>query len=307
MRRWKTRISRVLAATIAAVQIFGTALPARAAEENVQTQGQTSQSQIHYVAFGDSITDGDHTYVNMVGSYLKTQYGQCEVTNLGVDGMQSKDLKEVLVNSSNPWHAIAVAQLSDADIVTLDIGSNDILVTAYEVMADCFGCSVDQLGSVISGWSERLSSQNFWVRMKAYMEALPIAYSLHNELYNGKKMKQAVSSYESNYAAILEAIKQMAPGASIYVGNLYNPFHNTPSTYIGSYEVLNMETVSKQYVLQLNAIIDRQSAGCTVVDLYNTINDNKYLLGDPDNYDYNPHPNQTGHRAIADKFIAAMK
>lgn len=153
MRRWKTRISRVLAATIAAVQIFGTALPARAAEENVQTQAQTSQSQIHYVAFGDSITDGDHTYVNMVGNYLKTQYGQCEVTNFGVDGMQSKDLKEVLVNSSNPWHAIAVAQLSDADIVTLDIGSNDILVTAYEVMADCFGCSIDQLGSVISGWS----------------------------------------------------------------------------------------------------------------------------------------------------------
>ena len=307
MRKWKSLTCKVLAGIIMAAQICTTALPVMAAEESVQEQEQTKQSTVHYVALGDSITAGDSSYVNMVGNYLKTQYGQCEVTNLGVDGIQSSDLKDVLVNTSNPYHAMAVAKLSDADIITLDIGSNDILVTAYGVMADCFGCRPDELGSVIAGWSARLSSQNVWVRMKAYLEALPIAYSLHNELYNGKTMKQTVTNYESNYAEILKALRQIAPQAKVYVGNLYNPFHNMPSVYLGSYEVLNVETVSKQYIVQFNAIIDKQSAGCSVVDLYNTINSNRYLLGDPDNYDYNPHPNQTGHRAIADKFIAAMQ
>lgn len=299
MRRFKVQICKALVGIAAALQIFGAAMPVLAAEETPQ--------EIHYVALGDSITAGDSTYVNMVGNFLKGQYDGCEVTNLGVDGIQSGDLKEVLLNTSNPYHAVMCAELKNADIITLDIGSNDILVAAYGVMADCFGCDESELGSVISAWSARLSTKNVFQLMKAYWQALPIAYSLHNELYNGKAMKQAVSDFETNYVAILKALRQIAPNAKIYVGNLYNPFHNTPSIYLGSFEVLNMETLAKQYVLQLNAIIEKQSTGCVIVDLYNTINANKYLQGDPDNYDYNPHPNQTGHRAIADKFIAAMR
>ena len=307
MRNFKVQICKVLVGIAATVQIFGTAMPVLAAEETVQPVAESANSSIHYVALGDSITAGDSSYVNMVGDYLKQQYGGCEVTNLGVDGMQSGDLKEVLVNASNPYHAAVCAQLSDADIITLDIGSNDIMLTAYAVMADCFGCQPSELDSVIAAWSARLSTDNFLQRMKAYWEALPIAYSLHNELYNGKTMKQAVSNYEANYVAILKTLDQIAPDAKVYVGNLYNPFHDIPSVYLGSFEVLNIETLSKQYVLQLNAIIDKKSSGCTVVDLYNTITSSKYLLANPDNYDYNPHPNQTGHRAIADKFIAAMR
>ena len=76
---------------------------------------------------------------------------------------------------------------------------------------------------------------------------------------------------------------------------------------LGSYEFADLEELGKIYAPKLNVIIKNRANGNVVVDLYNTINSPKYIRGDAMNYNYDPHPNAEGQKAIAAKFIAAIK
>lgn len=310
MKKW---IQKILAGVLIAVQLGSLVVPfpSFAAEDTSSTSSETtsqnSVTSLKYVALGDSITAGDNTYVNMVGNYLKNRNGSCTVYNLGVGGLRSGDLLDAMTNSSHPAYQYVRTTIKGADVITLDIGSNDIFVTAYEVFAKCFGCETDQLGAVYESWCARLQSSNWFVRFVAYMQLLPIAQSIHEELYNGETMKDALEDFKSNYNAILQEIDKLAPNAKVYIGNLYNPYNGAPAVYLGSYEVVNLQTFTEKYFCAMNKHIANNSSGKKVVDLYSIFKDDTYLEADYATYNYDPHPNQAGQKEIANKFIAAMQ
>ena len=100
---------------------------------NVSSGDRISKS-VRYVALGDSIAKGyglsdpeTDSYVGLVGEYLEASYDYVFKANLGTNGLQSSQLLDILTNPDNKKYKKYHATLEDADIVTLSIGSNDLL------------------------------------------------------------------------------------------------------------------------------------------------------------------------------------
>ena len=150
---------RFIVAMIAAVA-FGLALPgcsqpaadtraapsARATATATPTEPASeppaSSPRLHYVALGDSLASGlggQPSYVDHYRRLLQEQTGRTvRLTNLGRPGWSSGQLLDALRSDSRFREAV-----SSADVVTWDIGGNDILRAALQSMAGaCRGDAV---------------------------------------------------------------------------------------------------------------------------------------------------------------------
>lgn len=311
MKKLKIWVSKALAGVMTLMCFVGNSAPlySQAAESSAPvTINETDNGNdvVHYVALGDSITIGD-SYVWKVSDYLKSTYGNCVTSNLAVDGWQSGQLLDALTNPANSCYSYMRYAISNADVITIDIGSNDLLQTTMQVIANCFSCDITQIGPVTAEWSNKFHTLSGWELYMHYLKAMVIARSINYELNSGSVIPAAISQFESNYKSIISVVSQLAPNAKIYIGNLYNPYVKAAVLYVGDYEVLNMERYAEVNLTKMNRIIANNAKGNVIVDLYNTINDPKYIIGDVANYDFNPHPNQDGQAAIAAKFISTMK
>ena len=96
--------------------------------------GDNVSTTIRYVALGDSIAYGygldnreEDSYVGLVKNYFEETYDYVVTANFGQNGMRSEELLDILTNSENENYRKYRATLSYADVVTLSIGSNDLL------------------------------------------------------------------------------------------------------------------------------------------------------------------------------------
>lgn len=98
------------------------------------SSGDRAASSVRYVALGDSIAHGyglsdpdNDSYAGQVRKYLEGRYESVFAANLGTDGQRSGQLLDILTNPENGKYRKYHATLQHADIVTLSIGSNDLL------------------------------------------------------------------------------------------------------------------------------------------------------------------------------------
>lgn len=98
------------------------------------SSGDKGSDSVRYVALGDSIAYGyglsdreKDSYVGQVGKYLGKKYDYVFEENFGTNGLRSEQLLDILTNPKNDQYNKYRATLQNADIVTLSIGSNDLL------------------------------------------------------------------------------------------------------------------------------------------------------------------------------------
>ena len=98
------------------------------------SSGDKVSESVRYVALGDSIAYGyglsdreSDSYVGQVGKYLEKKYDYVFEENFGTNGLRSDQLLDILTNPENEQYNKYRATLQHADIVTLSIGSNDLL------------------------------------------------------------------------------------------------------------------------------------------------------------------------------------
>lgn len=98
------------------------------------SSGDNVSTTIRYVALGDSIAYGygledkeDASYVGQVRQYFEQRYDYVVATNFGENGMRSDELLDILTNPRNNKYRKYRATLLYADVVTISIGSNDLL------------------------------------------------------------------------------------------------------------------------------------------------------------------------------------
>jgi lysophospholipase L1-like esterase len=158
------------------------------------------------VAIGDSITFGYHLELNqtkpspnafpsLIGN------GQFDVANLGVPGWTSADLLNAV--KTNP---VFKRSLKSADVVTLDIGSNDLLQAA--------------------GITQAIQNQT------------PVALTPDFQ----QKLLLAEKQYAFNLVAIIANIKKQTD-APIIVYNLYNPFGESSNPFQASLHQLGEQVI----------------------------------------------------------------
>lgn len=180
------RVSRYLLLTLLVFFIF-TPLNILAETAN--------KDELNYVALGDSLAAGIlNDLTQGIGYPAHIQAGIEEETpysvnldNRGVGGYTTIDVVEQLANNHNDIRE----ELTEADIITLDIGANDLLGKIDFDAIDPFDPE---------GFNELL--------IEAEREALPIV--------------------EENFDLILSDLRELNPEASIYVMGYYNGLYFLP-------------------------------------------------------------------------------
>ncbi|WP_367306818.1 SGNH/GDSL hydrolase family protein [Alicyclobacillus acidocaldarius] len=185
------------------------------------------------VALGDSITFGYNLGNNREPSplafpYLFAKKEGWRAVDLGVPGWTSGDLLQALKTDTALRSEVAAAQ-----VVTVDIGSNDLLLPALAM----------------------LPKGADWARVTPTSSQ---AATLSSELAQG------IQDVRSNLASILGLLHRYNPRATVIVYDLYNPFPASDPW---------LHRTAEAAIVAANAAIaaDAVSAGDPVADAYDTL------------------------------------
>ncbi len=162
--------------------------------------GEKVSSSVRYVALGDSIAKGyglrnpeEDSYVGQVCQYLEGEYDHVVATNFGVNGMDSDDLLDALTNPQNESYRKYRATLQYADIVTVSIGSNDLM---HLVKLDVDMQEYIENGDRMFREACKKFDVNFGEIIQVIRRVSPRAEVYVNNVYNPAK---GLSNYEHLY------------------------------------------------------------------------------------------------------------
>lgn len=245
--------------------------------------------EINYVAFGDSIAAGVRGGVGAPGSELRSDRGYTDdiaglLLNAGVlgsfdksycvSGMTAKALARNTAGLKDTSSSGALL-VKNADIVTLDIGANDLLGPFYAYAASLNSVMDFDLG-----------------------KASQILNRMIDDLYNGA----LGTDVQKNIETILRNILTANVNAKIFVMGLYNPLPvvsallgmdlNTPTQYFNTLVQKAIADVQAEYPM----------AGLSFVATFDAMSSSEGSLVMTD-----IHPTEDGYMVIADEFWKQIK
>lgn len=246
--------------------------------------GDYEHKIVNYVALGDSIASGyglddvrSESYVGRIAGVLEERYGAVHLVNFGRNGLRSEQLLDVLVNEKNEQYGEYRTELQKADLVTLSIGSNDLL--------------------------QYLSLDTDFEEFKKRGDQV---------------FTEACERFAQNIPRIIDAIHKQAPGAQLFVNNIYNPC-NDSSFAIAEKYIDNLDMMAETYIQKMNEGFASEevrsvfSSGTgndryTLVDVKKAFEktDEKLINMVFSWRNADPHPNKEGHRVIADEIISKI-
>jgi len=293
--------------------------------------GSAGAEQYDYVALGDSIAagyglEGFGAVAGESGELVFTVPDGCfpsiiagelgyKLANLAVSG---DDTAALLERMETEQYSRSVKA---AELITLTIGSNDILVPVMEKLAEKYmpvimerllqteadekteqeiqsADSVQQLFEVIQGLNDYLCSDEMAQVLDAQVE-----------------------QFKVNWNTIIDTLRAWNPDAVLIVTNYYNPYAmmNLNIGYIGLN--LNIGNMAQRYLDQMNAYItenERNGELYTVADVTETSTNVKLDMAalsgamfgaevDLTNaINLDPHPDAAGHVYFAEQIKAAL-
>lgn len=242
-------------------------------------KGGTEETMI-YVALGDSLTHGygladkqKDRFSAVIAHKLRADGYMCSEFNYGVDGLTSDGLLEML-------NAGQCSMTSRADLITIDIGANDVLHTA----------------SMLAAYA-------------LYDMAAPEDEyeSIQTELDN------SLDQYRSNFETLIDNIKRENPDARIICTTIYNPYKNLDMTIQVPDGEVSLSEYTDTVVTRLNNVMKEVAAdkGIEVADSYTAFElTNKTVLNaknDATGTNMDIHPNKDGYALMAEAFYQVIK
>ena len=298
----KKFITKALSAVTACALAFTLAVPSTTLTVNAATsKTQSTTKTVNYVALGDSITEPSNGYVSIVGKGI----GATSVKNFGVSGWDSTDIYRQVKTATD-----VRAALRKADVVTLDVGSNDMTRKLGDIICDTLPCgkSYEAFNAKVTAMQREYNRATGYKKVLLGVQMMYKAYQIRNAVYSTTNINAVNNTFKNNLTGTIKEIKTLNPNAKIYVGNLYNPYNTAEDIKIAGYKVLDQGEVIELWEKTLNKTIASvaSSTGCTLVDIHPLFKDSSLTIGDGKN-NWDPHPNSAGHQAIAKAFLSKMK
>ncbi len=255
----------------AATETVPEAQPAETAEEQLPeetSEPEVEDDQLLYVALGDSITAGvglsDLRYTNAeYGFDFSENYtgysSECYVAqvaqqlgldrehaiNLGLPGLMSVDLVELvqtgkmeqLNQGSGAWYNIPqmTEYIRKADIISIQIGSNDALVPVVVALGNATNWKSETLAnSILGGFLREPSLEHFETFIAAVKKLSLTAEerkAVDTLLTSGMQeiCEQAAAEYAANLKQVVASIRAVNPDAQIILVGCYNPVFMLPT------------------------------------------------------------------------------
>lgn len=260
-----------------------------------------------YTAFGDSIaagygldgySDSQDTPAAPAESYqaLTAAFLQTKSHNYAVTGDNSDDCISLLTSGK------ADADLAATDVITLSIGSNDLLLPFIQIVMDHF--QIDP-SAIDPAQIEDQIKNGFTLPqmdMSQMAEYLKQAETLLNELSDHATLHAQARAFGEKFRTILSLLHEKAPDAEIYVTNIYNPFAFLPK--IGE--------LADRYIQEINEAFSADAADYTLIDVYAPFQEQELTnvqtdFKQPSGISLDPHPSVQGHAVIAGLIIQACQ
>lgn len=251
---------------------------------SVADSGDYEQKIVNYVALGDSIAKGyglkdveKESYVGRIANVLEKRYGAVRLTNFGENGLRSDELLEILTDRSNEQHNVYMEKIKEADLITLSIGSNDLL---RYVSTDTDFEEFRKKGDEIFTQACEKFAENIPLIIKAIRDAAPNAQLFVNNIYNPcKDISFNISTDILDHLDELAEVYIRKINAGFYSENVQSVFHNkNDGTYGTQYTLIDVKGAFEKNDEKLINMV--------------------FSWGDID-----PHPNKEGHKVIADMII----
>jgi lysophospholipase L1-like esterase len=237
----------------------------------------------NYIALGDSITagyllpEGEQSFPEI----LSAEHNY-DLVNMAVVGMTSSELLEQLYTED--YEDVIKA----ADLITVDIGSNDLLGPFNRIISETF--EVENTQDISSKIYEQY--KNHPVELAKKVAALGL------NLQNNTEINEAVTKYKQiTFPAIIGKIQEINPKAKIIAVNIYNPY-----SALDFGGLLSIGKIAEKYISEMNTAFDLYE-GYEVADVYSYfdtigITNTKFDITQKDGISFDPHPNKQGHMVI---------
>ena len=260
---------------------------------------QIDTSQINpYVALGDSITYGSSLEDNSYRfSSLMESNLNLNTKNYGVDGMTSEWLLSELEKGKYK------DDIKNAKLITLSIGSNDVLIAVYQTIARTYGLKFYD-NDVIGEATELFKNSS----LEGKYEMLKKLFTELTSDQMEKDIEKSLKNYKKNFGKVIEKIKEINPEVKIIAIDYYNPYHEIFIPFFKDVsDKINVQLDS--YVDELNNhLYKNTNLGYDVAyikdEMYSHQAYNSYitLLG----FNLDPHPNKLGHTIIYNSILKTL-
>jgi lysophospholipase L1-like esterase len=248
-----------------------------------------------YVSIGDSIARGyglsdiEHERYSALLCDLLNQTGDKYTEyNYGIDGQTSGELLDSIKSGS-------ILELSDADIVTICIGTNDVLASAedffskYEKLFYYYGDAPGNRQLVNECWN--------------IYEKRDFVVDYYNMV---SKTQKGITEFQDNFAEIINQIRNINPDCRIICITVYNPYANFDYSITADDLQVNMAEYSDDTMNSMNGIIRSMSEELSfdVAEVHDAfanahedvLNSGVSIYG----INLDDHPNKAGHQLIAE-------
>ncbi len=197
-------------------------------------------------------------------------------------------------------------KIAEADIITLAIGSNDVLAPTLGVLAALMNdnSSDPELTAFIQELESRGTIGSFEAALVSLSQSTSkYAAAIKNMLDN---FKQSLALFSTNYCAIVDKIYELNPDVTLLCVGAFNPFNDTRLT---ANSTLDLSFVVKPFVDALNTYFRSLSlkygSSFIYVDVTNTPLYDQ-VIKDPLYMNYltlKLHPTTAGHQYMANKIL----
>lgn len=326
MRKRLVSLLLTLALLVLPVVSAGAAQPAAADPTPVQTQTETAEAAQHqysYIALGDSIVAGiglpdavyqrNGRYYDVSGNYQgysKDCYvarvaeglglSRDQTANYGMPALMSGDLLELVRTGSCQSASINFSlpdlrqELKHAQVITVEIGANDVLVPIMYGIASAMGGPqvFEALLPMLEGDFRQMDASSF-AALRENLDSLNITAQQRKALLKlldsgiAEICTQSQASTLANLEALLQELKALNPDAQIVLVGYYNPVPLLPAPanpFAKHFRTLNrsVQKLAQQYDVAF------ASAAYTLV-----AND--------------AHPTACGHKYLARQILKALE
>lgn len=327
MKKRLVSLLLALALLVLPVVSAGAAQPAAAETVPVQTQtdaaAESAQHCYSYIALGDSIVAGiglpgavyqrNGRYYDVSGNYQgysKDCYvarvadslglSRAQTANYGMPALMSSDLLELVRTGSCQSASINFVlpnlrqELKHAEIITVEIGANDVLVPImYGVAAAMGGPQVfEALLPMLEGDFRQMDASSF-AALRENLDSLNITAQQRKALLQllssgvADICAQSQATTLANIEALLQELKALNPNAQIVLVGYYNPLPLLPA--LANPFVKHFRTLSRS-VQKLAQQYDAAFAPATYTVVAN-----------------DAHPTVCGHKYLARQILKALE
>lgn len=256
----------------------------------------------YYLALGDSIAYGFNLENRNSDSYTEIVRKE-----LGIDESEYKNLAIPGVTCQEYYNIIQDSQYKDeikkASLVTLSIGSNEILKIATEGIERVSNVSSkenDFFGKVQESFNEASIIKRY--------EMIKELYDYFNSEECEDKINNSLKVYEEYWQKTINYIQKINPKSIIVATEFYNPYYGIR---IGNYNIGNFSDIP---IKKMNEILWRNSKNekqYKIAKIYNAFNNDEFRMTNAEvntavtrfHVNMDPHPNKNGHKLIAEKII----